>query len=139
MLSQGTAGREGSTWWPWVSRQQLQGERRQAGTVVEGMKEAWDEAPCARHNLCSSYGRMGWGAGRGLGHPDHQQSDQKARGHRQSRQSHRWETGRTTCGNPAPSPAEVGSHAGVSLHHIRYFQEGKWPWNLCKTRAEREA
>lgn len=25
------------------------------------MKEAWDEAPCARHNLCSSYGRMGWG------------------------------------------------------------------------------
>ena len=53
MLSQGTA-REGSTWWPWVSRQQLQGDGGQAGAVVEGMEEAWDEATCARHNLGGS-------------------------------------------------------------------------------------
>lgn len=69
MLSQGTA-REGSTWWPWVSRQQLQGDGGQAGAVVEGMEEAWDEATCARHNLCSSYGWMGWGqAGDGGSQP----------------------------------------------------------------------
>lgn len=47
------------------------GRGGQPGAVVEGMKEAWGEATCARHKLYSCYGRMGWGGGL----PDHQQSD----------------------------------------------------------------